>query len=418
MPLIVLSREEKAAAMAAASSDLRFHFAELNIPEDVQAAIFHKGFVSLRLYSGLDETRVEVRAALQAEIGIVHTESNENRRTVALLLSAWEASRTQVEAEDKYRVECRVGLATKPVQVTELAAMKKVVEGHLGKLRDCEVPNKAFLATKLEQVEQNDPRLEDLRDVLCEEDQDIDLFAGVIEQGSGVLKIKTGKPQISIPKNPEELRLRHRIIAITWEMLSTKHRSRTWLPSRLVDECRKLSDYILSKHVAGQQIMTNHGVRTPAWQLVLAYDAEIRKRAYELVRDGTKADLCEALSCARASAETMNLYFLVPLTLQSANTSNLSTTAASHLGGGGDSSAAPSKGQGKGAKSLGKQGKVVKNTKAKSKTEDGKRICYKFNNAAGCKGECGYAHVCQKCFGPHPKKQCPQRGPADTAQGH
>ena len=51
MPLLKLSDEERKAAVAAASADLKFHLAEKNVPADVQDAIFHKGFINLQLFN-------------------------------------------------------------------------------------------------------------------------------------------------------------------------------------------------------------------------------------------------------------------------------------------------------------------------------------------------------------------------------
>ena len=44
--------------------------AEKNVPAEVQDAIFHKGFINLQLFAGLDETRADVRKAVVAEIGL------------------------------------------------------------------------------------------------------------------------------------------------------------------------------------------------------------------------------------------------------------------------------------------------------------------------------------------------------------
>ena len=56
MSLLSLTADQKTAAMDAAGADIKYHLAEAGVPEDVQALLFHKGFISLRLFSGLDET--------------------------------------------------------------------------------------------------------------------------------------------------------------------------------------------------------------------------------------------------------------------------------------------------------------------------------------------------------------------------
>ena len=88
-----------------------------------------------------------------------------------------------------------------------------------------------------------------------------------------------------------------------------------------------------------------HGVpKHPAWNLVLSYELEVRKRAYSL-RDGKHSSLQEALEEAWNSAELINQHFLLPLT---ASADFFST--ASH----GEVSTAHAKGNGKHGKGKGK----------------------------------------------------------------
>ena len=95
MPLLVLSGAEKTAALEAADADLKFHLSSAKVAEDVQCALFHKGFITLPIFAGMDESRSEVRIALEQEIGLKHDADTKSRQAVALILSAWEAARIQ-----------------------------------------------------------------------------------------------------------------------------------------------------------------------------------------------------------------------------------------------------------------------------------------------------------------------------------
>lgn len=309
MPLISLSDEERSAALKAASPDLKYHLSEVKVPVEVQAALFHKGFVDLQLFAGLDESRLEVRNALAVEIGLKHDECTDARQNVARLLSAWESSRAQLVAEDKMKAESKLGQTPRIVQCSEMAALRKAVEADLGKLQDDEVPAKSLIATKLEQIESGDLRAEDLREVLCVEDTDVDLFSGIIEHGTGNLKIKPGKASIAMPSTPEELRLRHRRIGIAWLMVGSKHKNQSWITPALLEAFRRFSDHIVGRHIAGFPIMAQGVTRHPAWNLVLSYELEVRKRAYKQLRDGKHSSLQEALEDAWNSAELINKHF-------------------------------------------------------------------------------------------------------------
>ena len=49
--------------------------------------------------------------------------------------------------------------------------------------------------------------------------------------------------------------------------------------------------------------------------------------------------------------------------------------------------------------------------KLKYRTLDDKAICFAYNNQGeSCDGQCGRAHVCRKCLGPHPMFSCGSKG--------
>lgn len=98
--MLKLSEDERQPALSAASSGLKFHPAE-TVPEDVHAALLHKGFLNLQLFSGLDESRAEVRKAVIAEIGLNREDSAQSRVAMASLLAAWESSRLQASTKEK-----------------------------------------------------------------------------------------------------------------------------------------------------------------------------------------------------------------------------------------------------------------------------------------------------------------------------
>jgi len=94
--------------------------------------------------------------------------------------------------------------------------------------------------------------------------------------------MKAARNAITMPKTAEELRLRHRRIGLAWEMARTKHRNRVWLQGGLVEAYRHLSDHVLGKHVYGHSFLEQR----PKWELILSYEQEVRKRAYQLLRRG------------------------------------------------------------------------------------------------------------------------------------
>ena len=114
MPLLALTDVQAERALEMADSDLKYLLSEVGVEEEVQAVLFHQGFTTLRLFSGIDETRTEVRAAITAETGLDHNASNMERRAMALLLSAWDTARTQQKSNDTTRAEARASMVPRP----------------------------------------------------------------------------------------------------------------------------------------------------------------------------------------------------------------------------------------------------------------------------------------------------------------
>ena len=170
--------------------------------------------------------------------------------------------------------------------------MRVAVEAVLGKLKDKEVPSRSLLASKLEQIESNQPIVENLQEVASLEDSELETYSAVIDPATNVLKVKPGKTLTSLPQTPEELRLRHRRIGLSWDFLATKHSSRVWLSKNLTDTLRRFSDYVLGPQVAG--LVTGDG-RKPTWSLILQFEHEARKAAYKWLRDGEVTTLDAAL---------------------------------------------------------------------------------------------------------------------------
>ncbi|CAE8672430.1 unnamed protein product [Polarella glacialis] len=436
----VLTAEEKSAALASASSDIRFHFDELQVNQDVQVAIYHGGFTSLRLFAALDENATNLRECLRADFGLDPTTDLPTRRQVALVVAAWESGRAPVASEDHAKQEARSNHFPRPVGVTEHAAMRAAVESKLGTLRNYEVPSKPLIGQKLEQVEQNELRLEDFREVASIDDGEVEYLAASFD-GGGALKVRRGSAGGSLPDGPEELRLRHKRIALAWAFVATKHCNRPWLrgggpggagaptysaggATFLIDVYRKLSDHVLGKEVAGLTVTASDSavLLRPSWVQVLHYDSEVRKHAYESIRSGVQVTIMEAIEASCKDVRILQLHRLNPLTLEGNARAKGSKRLFDRDGGQGEEASSshrpikPSRAvrQGPWPKGLGKgkgDGKKGKRGKGKLFSEiprTGKAICFAFGKNE-CEGGCEMAHVCQQCLGNHALCDCPNK---------
>ena len=106
-------------------------------------------------------------------------------------------------------------------------------------------------------------------------------------------------------------------------MVVSKRKNRAWITLDLLETCRVSQ--------TTWPIMSGGSTRRPVWKLVLSYELEVWKRAYNNLRNGKLDSLRKAVELARAEIinKIINRHFLVPLT---ASTEFLSTPAGLMVG--------------------------------------------------------------------------------------
>jgi hypothetical protein len=321
------------------------------------------------------------------------------------------------------RAEARTSHIPRPVTSNEHAAMLKAYEVRYGRLESGETPGKHYLGVKAEEIEDNEPKAESLKEVSSKDDGEDDFLLSEVGK-DGNLKVRKGVRDGKMPADPEELRSKLKLVANCWLFLRTKHSNREWLADLDDKVFIRYADHLLGKFVNGATVTSLDGgsaVRPP-WALVLSYEYEMRKWAYEqVVRE--QVTLAEAIKSATKNTELKEKYFVTPYTLgvQQGGTTGAKrlpeAAASDHAGAWGKKWGRKGKGSGGGKKGGGRGGS--KDPKAKkgsgkgkhSRTPDGRAICYKHNNEnESCNGQCNMLHVCQRCFDrSHKAFECPSK---------
>jgi hypothetical protein len=419
MPLATLTETQRAAADNAASSDLKWLLSDNEVPTLVQQSLFHAGFTKMKIFAGFGESRTEVRDALRTDLGLSSTDGLEARQHVALVIAAWEAAREYITREASRRAEAQASRMPRALTPVEHIAMRNAYETLHGRLRDSETPSVHYLGRKTEDVENDEPRAEHLKSVTSREDHEEEFLSAEIGD-NGQIRVNRGARDGGTPSTPEELRAKHKLIVNAWIFLRTKHENRFWLKDLQPQDFSRFSDHLLGKNCLGLRVASSHpgAQQGPKWEVILDYEFQIRKRAYDLVVRERKT-IREALESACRDAELRDLYLVTPLTLGRSDAYDAhsrilsdarSRTPPPQWWGSSDNQKGKSgKSSGKGKKGKGK-GKSKSKSGLQSRTPDGRLICYKFNNPnEKCPGDCTMVHVCQKCLKPgHGYTQCTQ----------
>ena len=393
-----LSPDEIKAALATASSSLRFLLCDSGLSDLTQARLFQAGFSDLRLFGRIAEDVDDLKVVLRDEFRLDHTTSLAARVEVARFIGAWQAARDQVSKEDEAKSDARLSRLPRPVPSSEYAAMRLAYEAAYDKLAVQFTPSKHFMGIKLEQVEDNEPRAEPLRDVTSRDDAESSFLGADVDE-RGVLRVKRASASgARPPRDPEELRTRHRVLGNAWLFCKFKHGTRAWLNDFSPDVLPTFSDYILGRHVNGLRVgNAGKGDTTPAWKLVLAFEYECRKWVYEQVLEGIS--LKSAFRLVEKNADLRERFLVTPLALHPDNRANFAANPRI------PDSRDHRKGRGKGSRKGDRKGGKGK----KGLTPDGKKICWGYNSTSGCQREnCSFLHVCNLCFGAH-EGSCPKK---------
>jgi hypothetical protein len=399
MPIKVLNAVETAAAEVLLESDMRFLMEDVGLRHDVSLVFAHFGFGRMRRFAGLEDTKDKVRAVLIADFGIDPAAGLQQRGDIADLLSCWDASRLQLERENQLRADNRVNAIQTAASPLEVRGMLKAVEHKGEKVETRLIPGRYLLGKKLEEIQANEPEVEKLSEIVSRLDGDEEFITTEIGKDGRISVKKGSKREVPSPRSPEELRTCYRLLTNAWIFVATRHPGRSWMVDFDEHTYSRLADYLLGPKVMSLRATTDPDKPDegpmPSWSVVLNYDYEIRKEAYEEVRSEGKT-LDGAIKSVIRNQELRSLQFLTPFSFQQ-KTQRPSNQANSVPPPNGGSWERPPKKDKKD-----KKGKDGKDGKGRDRwninTPDGRVICKKWNTKnVGCEGGCGLVHCCQVC---------------------
>jgi len=455
MPLNTYDSLTTATFLSQLDPDLAYLFDELQISEQVQANISEREIRKIGVFAKVEPSEDAFREWLKVDLGLDPQHSVGDRVLVAKLAEAWEAARQRATTTRKLDAEARVtGHAREMLKGTHLALRRACARAH-GVVEDRRCPGRAYLESRLEQLDDGELEAEPLSKVttvaLEQESVSTQTGAGVDVRKDGVLHVVKGKRTAPLPQGPEQFRAVMRVMALHWEMVHLKGAGRSVLKDYSTAVFEKHVEYILGDECLLIAEANPTMSCTPSWDLLMKYELEIRKLAIRKVNEGG-ATLAEGLALARSSVEHRTSYFITPLAMPGSRASvarppsfaaqefrgskRSAEEALGHQDGGGGSSGGPASSGGGKAKGKGKDKdkkakvtgtrdelkklsprsayKMIRNAPGrygvKFRGSDGVPRCHNFQagpcQVAGCK----FAHVCIKCGGAHGATRCPELG--------
>ena len=409
MAFVPLAADVQQAAMEKGKPDLKWILSDQEVPETIQGVLFEAGVTKASTFMGLGEDRAEVKATLKEDFKLDAAANIQTRISVAKLLTAWEMTKVHCTKENEAAAEARAGQITRAITTSEHSAMVKAFNKRFdADLRREQVPSPTYLGLKQEDIQEDNPRAEKLYEVTSGEDH-TEEFLTTMMDSSGNIKVKKGNKDGKMPKDPEELRAKIKLMGAAWCFLRIRF-GKDWLSDMVPSVWERYAEFLLGPTVAKVRTeVESDGAKSHLhvpWTIILGYEYELRRFACEQVIQH-RVTLAEALKQACTNTFVRDVHFVTHLTL-----SHKRPFSIQNKGDKGNGGKAKSSGKGKKGTDKGKNGgKSDQVNPQKLKRMLGKQqICFKFNKSTeSCDGQCGRAHVCQWCLSSaHGQHNCPK----------
>ena len=303
-------------AISKLTPELGYLLENYGVPPALLAKLGKLGIDSMEVFAQIEPDVTAFRTFAVDDLGLDPKANIANKVALAKLVGAFEAANTRGKRRREEDAEQRVGdLPRKLPRTTHLDLRRSFVSRHR-ELRDEENPHQSYLESKLQEVEEGEMRAERLCDVLSLADDDGSSSTGFSLASDGTLKArKTSAVKGMAPANSEQLRLKLKVMAHTWEFVRLKV-PKDFLLDFDMHLFSDYADWLLGERVAGLSVASpGSGLSCkPSWALVLSFDFEFRKRV--AAEANNKPGSFKSYFQAAYADETLyNMKLFVPLSL-------------------------------------------------------------------------------------------------------
>ena len=257
--------------------DLRFLLEEKGVDEGMVESLTMAGISTISRLSLLEDSRAGMRKVLETTFKLDPAEGLNRVRQVCVL-DAWETACTNTTEERRQQAEAKSARLPRVLPRANHLALRRSVESVHGELNDRLAPGAPYVESLFEPIEEGALEAVPLTQVLCVEDGEEAKHNAVIDP-SGVVRIKRGRQEVSMPNDTESLRRRPRIWGLGFTYAKMKHPTRAWLKDATPEVIAEYNDYLLGETVLGLRARNDRGevVATPSFAQVLHYDYQVRK---------------------------------------------------------------------------------------------------------------------------------------------
>ncbi len=325
MPLLAISEEQAAAAIAAMNDALDSLLVANDIPRDVRAVLGHVGVRRLPNLANYESTEERFREAMGKDLGIEPVDAG-SRILLSNLIESWKSSRNRLKVKDDEDAVARAQGRPAPLAVDSFVAMRRAWEKLHGERTDAGFPSKFYINRRLRQLETGELKPERLSEVTSVReggDEDDDRELDLVITGSS---FRATRKYVSVPLpggwDTEAFRQRIVLMKIHWDIAVAQSTNKRAFVDYDCEAWTRHAEYLLGEEIYGYRAC---GLRL-SWEDFLEYEWTIRQAALKRVNRG-EASLTVALTEALTDPSLKQLHFTLPLTTKGRKDGGPSTSA-------------------------------------------------------------------------------------------
>ncbi len=311
MPLLVITEDQIAEALANMADSLDSLLVTNGIPKEVRAVLGHIGVHRLPNLANYESTEDRFRDAMAKDIGLEAVDAK-SRILLSNLIESWKSARNRLKTKDDEDSIARAQGRPAPMDDTAFTSMRRTWERAHEEKEDGCFPSRFYINKRIRQLETGELRAEKLSEVTSvaeggddDDDRDLDLVI------TGTSFRATRKSvTIPLPSTGDTEAFRHRLnlMQIQWDVAVAQFSEKRAFVGYDREVWTAHVNYLLGERVYGYRAC---GLRI-GWNELLQYEYEIRRLAIKRVNRG-EANLCEALAAALKDPDLKQLHFTLPL---------------------------------------------------------------------------------------------------------
>ena len=309
--------EEQEALARGLEPDFKFMLDKEGISKEIQAKLTKMDLQTVEAWARVEDSVELVRCVIKEEIGLVPGAAESNRGQMAKLLHIWEVCKSRGTKRTSEEALPNIGDAPKKIPKADHMKTLQAFSDIHDELPEEELPAPRWLEERIAQFEAGQVIAERLSDIVtwAESTNSQEERIAINPDGSvKTTKVSTAKG--SMPKTPEQLRDKLKLIGIHWEFVRIRMPGHPSLRDYDLDIWRKHAEWLLGKKVYQREVTSEEGkiVYRPSWSLLLDFEYALRKKMCYFI---TKAQtpIATALQLAKDDKELWVNDFTTPLAL-------------------------------------------------------------------------------------------------------